>query len=462
MQPIKSAYFLVLAVVIVTNLFMQIWVKGDRVIKIDVQGYYAYLPAFFIYHDMQFNFVDDESNPHHEEIKGDVWYNYLEDGTRIIQYTSGLAICYAPFFFVGHLGALLFGYPANGYSIPYDFMLQFGAILFFIMGLYYLRRILELYFSERTAALTLISVVLSTNLFYYITAEAAMSHVFSFAFIALFVWLLLKWLDRPNWQTTIQLGFVTGMVLLIRPSNIMIIALFVLMNVSRFSDIAARFRFFFRHYRQVLIMILAAFIVWIPQMIYWHSVTGHILFYSYGNDVGFFWGDPAIKEILFSYRKGWLLYTPVMSLALLGLIPLYRKRTGLFWSSLFVSVATIYVFGSWCFWWFGGSFGSRAFIDYYAIFAIPMAAFIDFVLKLKSKWWHRALYVLLFLFMSLNLFQIYQYRRGIIHWVSMTKEAYWSVFLKTQRPRGFDQMLEYPDYDGVIEQMLERHKDKED
>lgn len=460
-KPVRTAYYAILLIVICFNLFTHVWNRGDRVIKSDVQGYYAYLPATFIYHDLQFNFLFDPDNPYREEQKKDIWFNFTEDGDKIIQYTTGLAICYAPFFFIAHLGAKLFDYPAHGYSIPYDFMLQFGAVLFFIMGIYFLKRILELYYSEKTAALTLIAVVLGTNLFYYGTYEAAMSHCFSFAFIAMFVWLLLKWLERPAWQTTIQLGLTTGMIILIRPSNILIVSLFMLINVSRFSDLGERIRYFIKNYRQILIMILAAFVVWIPQMLYWYSVTGQVFYNSYGGDQGFLWGDPQILSLLFSYRKGWLLYTPVMGLAVIGLIPLYRKHRGLFWPSLFVMMLAIYVFASWCFWWFGGSFGSRGFIDFYAVFAIPMAAMIDFILKQKSAIIRWAFIAIIAFFIFLNQYQIKQYKKGHIHYVSMTKDAYWSIFLKKNIPPNYNDMLEYPDYDGAIEKVRARKAKKE-
>ncbi len=448
-KPIRTSYYVILLIVILINVFSHIWTKGEGVIKSDVKGYYAYLPATFIYHDLQFNFLFDENNPYKDEQKNNVWVNQTEDGKKIIQYTTGLALCYSPFFFIAHIGAKIFGIPAHGYSMPYHIMLQFGAVLFFIMGIYFLRRILELYYSEKAAALTLIAVVLGTNLLHYGTKEAAMSHAISFAFIGMFVWLLLKWLERPSWQTTIQLGFTTGLIILIRPSNIIIIALFGLLNISRFSDLGERLRYLLKHYRQVLIMILAAFIVWIPQLFYWYSVTGQLFYNSYGSEQGFIWSEPQILNILFSYRKGWLLYTPLMALAILGLIPLYRKHRGLFWPSLFITVITIYVFSSWCFWWFGGSFGSRPFIDYYAIFAIPMAAMIDMLLKQKRKWIQVTTLSVIMLFILLNIFQIKQYNRGIIHYVSMTKEAYWSVFLKNKIPDNYNDLLEYPDYEAA-------------
>lgn len=461
-QPIRSTYFFIIVAIIATNLLMHQWNRGERIINIDVKGYYAYLPATFIYHDLDFNFLDDPNNPYADFQKSQIWYNLTDEGKPVINYTNGLAVCYAPFFFIAHLGCKVFGIPANGYTMPYDFMLQFGAILYFIMGLWFLRRILELFFSEKTTSITLLAVVLGTNLLYYGSKEAAMSHVFSFAFIALFIWLLIKWFNRQSWSNTIQLGLVTGMVILIRPINIIVIVCFGLYNVTRLTDIGERFRFLFKNYRQMLIMIMFAFIVWIPQMLYWHAVTGHIFYYSYSSNTGFFWNDPEVVNLLFSYRKGWLVYTPLMLFSLLGLIPLYRKNRALFWPCLVISISVIYIFSCWCYWWFGGGFGSRAFIDFYALFAIPFAAFTDWILKIKWKWIHRTWYFTVTVLIFFNLFQTLQYYRGVIHYVSMTKDAYWSVFMKMKRPKNYNSLLEYPDYEGVKARLLERkNPDKE-
>ena len=53
-------------------------------------------------------------------------------------------------------------------------------------------------------------------------------------------------------------------------------------------------------------------------------------------------------------------------------------------------------------------------------------------------------------FIYLNQVQLFQYRSGLLHWDSMTKEAYWEMFLNTdpdqetkKRYLGF---LERPNY----------------
>jgi hypothetical protein len=47
----------------------------------------------------------------------------------------------------------------------------------------------------------------------------------------------------------------------------------------------------------------------------------------------------------------------------------------------------------------------------------------------------------------LNLFQTEQYRKTLIHWDSMSREAYWAVFLARTRPAGYADLLRPPDYE---------------
>jgi hypothetical protein len=42
----------------------------------------------------------------------------------------------------------------------------------------------------------------------------------------------------------------------------------------------------------------------------------------------------------------------------------------------------------------------------------------------------------------------------------MTKEAYWSVFLRTDKPENFDKLLEYPDYDAALERVKKKKEAK--
>ena len=82
---------------------------------------------------------------------------------------------------------------------------------------------------------------------------------------------------------------------------------------------------------------------------------------------------------------------------------------------------------SWWQWYYGGSFGSRAFIDYYAYMFIPLALWLEYG-KLKKFF-----VPLTFLFILVCQIQTFQYQYGYIHWSDMTKEWYWDNFLRIDK-----------------------------
>ena len=78
-------------------------------------------------------------------------------------------------------------------------------------------------------------------------------------------------------------------------------------------------RFFIKNYNSVLIIMLAGFIMFIPQLMYWKEMTGHWIYYSY-TDEGFkYWNKPKIFAVLFDVQNGLLLYSPMVILMLIGI-----------------------------------------------------------------------------------------------------------------------------------------------
>ncbi|MCK4829145.1 hypothetical protein KA005_76185 [bacterium] len=152
------------------------------------------------------------------------------------------------------------------------------------------------------------------------------------------------------------------------------------------------------------------------------------------------------------------MYTPIMIFSLIGIPFLYKQNRVLFWPVLIFTVLNIYLLSSWCFWWYGGGFGLRAFVDSYGILAFPIAAFAQWFLK--EKVYLRIMLLALFaVLVWFNLFQTKQYKRNAIHYISMTKGAYWETFLKVRPTKEFYDKLEYPDYKS-IEERIRRVKEE--
>lgn len=420
---------------------LKFWNRPNRIIAWDVISYYAYLPATFIYHDVTLEFTDADPQKFGDKF----WPLTTEYGAKVIKTSMGVAYCYLPSFIAGHITAKLTHYEANGYSVPYRFFLQAGGVFFMLLALWYLRGILLVWFSDRVTAITLILVTFATNLYFYSTLEAAYSHVYSFFLFILFIRETIRFYERPSVLNIVLLGFTAGLITLIRPSNIIVLLIFLLWGISGPEQLRQRVRLLLSRYRLVMVMALLFILPWIPQLLYWKEVTGHWLYYSY-QDEGFFFGNPNFFRGLFGFRKGLFIYTPLALFMWGGIFMLKGKLASARPMLVLFTLANSYIILSWWCWWYGGSFGQRPFIDSYGLYAIPLAAFIEAVLRMKIRW--RMLFSSLFLGMLLlGVFQTAQYYYGAIHWDSMTRAAWFDSFGRLHPSEKFHSLLSAPDYE---------------
>jgi hypothetical protein len=272
-----------------------------------------------------------------------------------------------------------------------------------------------------------------------------MSHVYSFCVFAIFIYYTIKWYEERSIKNTLIIGLLFGLISLIRPTNAVIILFFILYGVSNFSEFKERVNFFLKKYFLVIIMAFCTFLVWVPQFLYWKTVTGHFICYSY-TDEGFFFSHPRIIEGLFSWRKGWLVYTPVMIFALLGLFFLKDELKKFRLPIIVFMLVNIYIVFSWWCWWYGGTFGQRSFIEAYCLLAVPLASFVEFISAKKVIYKILAGLFALFL-IWLNIFQTYQFEFHSLHYDGMTKELYFKQFGRLDPVPGYDAMARSPNYE---------------
>jgi hypothetical protein len=415
---------------------------SNKVIQNDVIMYYAYLPATFIFHDLTFDF----STKLPADFEGQIWLQTSPTGKPILRMTMGMAILWIPFFLIAHATAHILGVSTLGYSWPYSFSIFVATLFYLFIGLFFLRKILLRFVSDITVAVTLVLLVLATNLMFYVISEPGMTHVYNFALISAFIYFSLKWVEKPELKSTIILGLLAGIIVLIRPVNILVGLFPALIGITSFKQLGDRITC---NWKMILVACFAAFLVLLPQMLYWKIQTGQFLFNSYMDQGKFYFFQPQIINGLFSFRKGWLVYTPVMFFAIVGFFWLRKYASNLFLPILIFTIINIYVVYSWWCWWYGGCFGSRPMIDMYGIMAFPLAAFIEKIVK--SKIWLRAVVAIVFVgLIWLNQFQMKQYRTSLLHWDSMTKEAYFGIFGRKTWPDGYDKMIKIPDYDKAL------------
>ena len=218
--------------------------------------------------------------------------------------------------------------------------------------------------------------------------------------------------------------------MLVRPSNILVVILFALNGISSLKNIKERTYFFFNRKVMIAVIVVAALLVWVPQIIYWYNVTGHFMYYSYTGE-SFTLPHSEVVNGLISWQKGWLIYTPVGWLMLAGFFLMPRYTPKLFWAWFIFFIAFIYLIFSWWSWYYGGSFSCRAIIDIYGVLAFPYACTLKYVLEEKRSPIIKGSYItLILLLISYNLLQTYQYTKGILPCNDMTYQHYKDIFLK--------------------------------
>ncbi|MBK6283368.1 MAG: hypothetical protein IPF54_12585 [Draconibacterium sp.] len=155
----KLAIVLVLLVCAWYGKNLNTWGK-NKVIQKDVILYYAYLPATFIFNDLNFEFTTKLP----VDFEGQIWLQTSPTEKPILRMTMGMAILWIPFFLGAHAMAHLLGVSTLGYSWPYSFSIFLATLFYLFLGLFFLRKLLLRYFSDITTAIVLIMVVMATNI----------------------------------------------------------------------------------------------------------------------------------------------------------------------------------------------------------------------------------------------------------------------------------------------------------
>jgi hypothetical protein len=402
--------------------------KWQNIIEADARGYYAYLPATFIYQDLNFTFYDTvEKEKYNTSFNYD--YRVNAQGKTINKYFCGTAILQSPFFFIAHILASVSDHSADGYSRIYMLLITIAGIFYLMVGLLYTDKLLQLFsIREGIRSIALISILFGTNLFFYSVCEMGMSHIYSFAAISMFCYFIKKWFTGLETKHLIISMLILGVIFLIRPSNLMIVLIipFLAGDLYRIFIVFKKMK---KELVLVIIGVLCMIIIMAIQPLIYKISTGSFRADSYPGEE-FHFTSPNFLNILFSFKKGLFLYTPMYLASLIGLFFLWKKRKFEFFTFIFFFLALTYILSCWWNWWYGGSFSSRVYVEYLPLFCLLLAILLQ---NASEKILRSILLPLIFLLIGLCQFQTYQYRYYVIHWEDMTKEKYIDSFLSMDK-----------------------------
>jgi hypothetical protein len=390
----------------------------------DGKGYYAYLPAIFIYNDLNFGFNQTVEKHNHPE----TWYTdyrYKLDKKRIFtKYYVGTAIAYSPFFLIAHGWSLMMGWQADGYTAIYHGSVLVAALFYMVITLIFMGKILDFYrINHWIKVLSILGAYFGTNWFYYTTWEASLSHVYSAGVIAAFFYYAIIFSKDITLKWGLIIGVLLGLIVLLRPLNILVVLFLPLFHYKLFSfirwvkSLIAKPVILGLSFISFLVVLSIQFIIYKIQIDQWYI-------YAYLNE-GFNFLKPHFFNFLFSIRKGFFVYTPLFLLSILGLVSWAKFNSfQVLWWILSV-IILVYILSSWHMWWYGGTFGTRVLIEYYIIWIIPLA-----ILFQKAGRYSKFFLVMITCFFVFNgVLQQYQYRKGIIHYDNMNWQMYKEAFL---------------------------------
>ncbi|MFZ4772263.1 MAG: hypothetical protein ACOYLO_18910, partial [Ferruginibacter sp.] len=256
-----------------------------NILSWDVFGYYLYLPATFIYHDLRLTDISWVNQLIDQYQATSTFYQAtaLPSGGWVMKYSMGMAVLNAPAFFVAHAFSLLAGFKADGFSLPYQYAWAISGLVYTAIGIVMLRKVLLLFFNDKTTGFLLIIIVLGTNYFQLTAFDGYLSHNYLFTLYTLIVWFTVRWHKQQKWQFALGLGLSMGIAVIARPSELVCILIPILWGIGSAEGFRQKTNLIKSNLWQILLIVGAAILAGFPQLLYWKYSSGHWLFYSYNN-----------------------------------------------------------------------------------------------------------------------------------------------------------------------------------
>ncbi|MBI4944829.1 MAG: hypothetical protein HY840_00350 [Bacteroidetes bacterium] len=416
-----------------------------NILSWDVFGYYLYLPMTFIYHDLglkDFSVVDSIIAKYHNT--GTFYQaNMAPTGNFIMRYGIGLSILYAPFFFIGYLIALITGFPADGFSEPYQYAIWSGCMIYSFIGIIMLRKVLLNFFEDKITSLLLVIIVLGTNytLHSSIHGQGAMTHNFLFTLYTFILWFTIKWHETHKMKHAIMLAISCGLATIVRPPEIISLLIPALWGVYDKQTLKEKLQLLKEKGMHVTFFACIFIAICFIQLSYWKIYSGSFWYDSYYNPgEGMDLFPPHTFNFLFSFRNGWFIYTPVILFAFAGLFFLYKRNKKIFMPVIAYTFINLWIVSSWTVWWYGNCFSQRGIIASYILLSVPMG-YLFVEINTKRNILKYSMFGIVLFLVALNLFQSWQTANGILV-SSRASGKYWlATFGKTTASPNNEKLL---------------------
>ena len=345
----------------------------SNVISSDGRGYYAYLPAFFLHGNFGKTskvergcYVNEIEQLYLYKDKNGAFYN---------KYFPGVAVLQLPFFLIAYFISFIRGLSLDGYNSTFLFFNYLGGLVYSVLGFLIYYKFVKKFYSNFNHLNWVISIVcVSTPILFYSLNTTSLSHLFSFCLFGLFGLQIMNLNQKITQGRLLFLGILLGLIFLIRPTNSIVIFIipFLLGDKTQLKIIVKTFL----NLKKSVLFYIGFLSVSSILFFVWKWQSGSWIIWPYSGE-GFNFFYPQIIECLFSFRTGLFLHTPIIILALFGILLIKNKYQIISWFLYFSIV--VWVLSSWWCWDYESSFGNRAYTEHVFFLSLPIFSFLNVI-----------------------------------------------------------------------------------
>jgi hypothetical protein len=365
-------------------------VHGDGV------GYYAYVRAALIQHDLHFDEDWRHGNPVFAQSRTEadgrlLPWAYTKTGYVSNLFAVGAAVLWFPFLVIAHLCVLSWNFfgghvPADGFSGPYLLAMAIGTAVYGFAGLMLAFMVARKYVAEKWAFLATLGIWFGSSLPVYMYFNPAWSHAHSCFVVALFIW---YWERTRASRTFIQwlgLGLIAGLMIdVYYPNGVLLLLPFTEVVSGLAHSRETKFHDLKLLVAKTLLFVGMIFLGTLPIFITRKIIFGGYLDFGSYTVLPWDWSAPHWSSVLFSSDHGLLTWTPLVGIALIGLFFPPRNARSLVLSVGVAVVGFYYVISSYPYWDGLSSFGNRFFISLTPVFVFGLALFLSATARFSSS-----------------------------------------------------------------------------
>jgi hypothetical protein len=318
----------------------------------DAGAYYAWLRSFML--DGDIDFANDL-----KLFYGDLssYAVSAPNGLITVKYPIGVSIFEIPGFVLAFYAALITGHSLQGWSPLYFYSIGISNLLIFAVCVRLFYHALAKQYNPTVTIIALTLMLLATNALHYLMRDTGYAHLPGLAVSCLIVWLAsIPECEsrRKEYLAVLTTGILMGLLLIIRNTNLLLAPFFAHILRKRLSDPS-----------KLLVVFLGVLPLVMLQLFATYSSRGTLTLDTYKGE-GFTAGLDGVAGTLISPKHGLFIYHPwYIILLVVNIYGAVKEK-----STRYLNIAVIMSFvflwvanGLWYWWWFGASFGNRAFIE---------------------------------------------------------------------------------------------------